>query len=76
MTDRFFRVGDRVEVHPGCNLWMMGARYGVITARMADGRLRVRMDHSQVKRAQYLPADRLQPQRYGPSIPWTYGDFK
>ena len=25
-----FRKGDRVEVHPGTDLWMRGARYGTV----------------------------------------------
>ncbi len=29
---REFRVGDRVEIHPGCDLWMRGARFGTIPA--------------------------------------------
>lgn len=24
-------VGDRVELHPGTDLWMRGARYGTVT---------------------------------------------
>jgi len=26
----FFRMGDRVQVHPSTNLWMRGARYGTV----------------------------------------------
>jgi len=26
-----FKVGDRVELHPACDLWMRGARFGTIT---------------------------------------------
>jgi hypothetical protein len=25
-----YSVGDRVELHPGCDLWMRGARYGKV----------------------------------------------
>lgn len=27
-----FAVGDRVEFHPGTDLWMTGARYGTVEA--------------------------------------------
>lgn len=33
-----FRVSQRVELHPGLDLWMMGARYGTV---MSLGRLNV-----------------------------------
>lgn len=23
-----YKPGDRIELHPACDLWMMGARYG------------------------------------------------
>lgn len=26
-------IGDRVELHPGMDLWMRGARYGTVTAQ-------------------------------------------
>lgn len=26
-----YNVGDRVELHPGCDLWAMGARYGIVS---------------------------------------------
>ena len=28
-----YDVGDRVEIHPATDLWMMGARYGVVVGR-------------------------------------------
>lgn len=27
------KIGDRVELHPGCDRWMMGDRFGVIVGR-------------------------------------------
>ena len=27
-----YTTGDRVEIHPGTDQWMMGARFGVVTA--------------------------------------------
>lgn len=48
-----YTVGDRVEIHPGTDLWMMGARYGTVQSivpteaeakRMDRHRVRVEMD--------------------------------
>ena len=41
-----YRVGDRIEIHPGTDLWMMGARYGVVigSSLTPNDRVRVRMD--------------------------------
>lgn len=36
-------VGTRIELHPGCNLWMQGARYGVIT-KVGRKRIAVQLD--------------------------------
>ena len=41
-----YDVGDRVEIHPATDLWMRGARYGVVVRKSltpAD-RVHVRMD--------------------------------
>ena len=40
------QVGDRVELHPGTDLWMRGARYGVVVGIVPtpDDRVRVRLD--------------------------------
>jgi hypothetical protein len=57
-------VGKRVEIPAYTDMWMCGARYGVIT-RVGDNHERrtlevnpvivgVRMDHSQIKRLQYV----------------------
>jgi len=41
-----YGIGDRVEIHPGTDLWMMGARYGEVvgTSITSDDRVRVVMD--------------------------------
>lgn len=41
-----FTVGDRVEIHPGTDLWMRGARYGTVTRIVPtkNDRVRVEMD--------------------------------
>lgn len=49
-------AGDRVELHPACDLWMAGARFGVVT-RIRDSVVHVRMDHPQVRRLQKLTMD-------------------
>ena len=36
-------VGARVELHPACNLWMQGARYGTIT-KVGRKRIAVQLD--------------------------------
>lgn len=38
--------GDRIELHPGCDLWMQGAKYGVIvgTSLTPDDRLKIKLD--------------------------------
>lgn len=38
-----FRVGDRVELHPGTDLWMRGARYGTVM-RIGRDKLTVNVD--------------------------------
>jgi hypothetical protein len=41
-----YNVGDRVELHPGTDLWMQGARFGVVV-RMSltpADRVHVRLD--------------------------------
>ena len=39
-------TGDRVELHPGCDLWMQGARYGTVvgTSLTPDDRIKVELD--------------------------------
>lgn len=48
-TDQQFTVGDRVELSPGCDLWVRGAKYGTVTA-IRKGLIMVRMDHKQVRK--------------------------
>lgn len=42
-------VGSRVELHPGMDLWMRGAKYGTITMSR-KGKPCVRMDHKGVRK--------------------------
>lgn len=41
-----YTVGDRVELHPGTDLWMRGARYGSVVglSLTPNDRVRVRLD--------------------------------
>lgn len=56
-----YGVGDRVELHPGCDLWMRGARFGTVVGMSLTSRdrVKVRMDHPQVKNLVSGPADRF-----------------
>lgn len=38
-----FTVGDAVELHPGLDLWMRGARYGTVQA-IGREKVHVRLD--------------------------------
>lgn len=41
-----YDIGDRVELHPGTDLWMRGARFGEVVgvASTEKDRVRVRLD--------------------------------
>ena len=56
-------VGDRVELHPACDLWMRGARYGYTRAiGNTDGgepTFQVSMDHYQAERLVRVKASLL-----------------
>lgn len=56
-----FSVGDRVELHPGMDLWMRGAKYGTVhsVSLTPNDRVKVRMDHPQVSNLVAGPADRF-----------------
>lgn len=43
-NNQTFQPGDRVELHPGCDLWMRGARYGTVKRLLSVGRVRVQLD--------------------------------
>lgn len=57
MNENELNVGDRVEIHPGFDLWMRGAKFGVIR-KIYDSPMvgalvaEVRMDNTNVKRLQ------------------------
>jgi hypothetical protein len=57
-----FRVGQRVQLHPGTDRWMMGDRYGEIVrvdrTRGSEGQVQILLDTS-CKRIWFLPRDVL-----------------
>lgn len=54
-----FAVGDRVEIHPGTDLWMMGARYGTVRKIVPTSEDRVRVEMDKVPGVRSGPADRF-----------------
>jgi hypothetical protein len=40
-----YALGDRVEIHPACDAWMMGDRFGTIV-KIGRQYLHVKMDRS------------------------------
>lgn len=60
------KIGARVELHPGLDLWMRGARYGVIVGAVwslekpgAISVYKVKMDHRQVRKLQRVKPEDL-----------------
>lgn len=43
-----YSIGDRVEIHPGTDLWMRGARYGVVVGSSLTPKDRVRVEMDRV----------------------------
>ena len=43
-----YNVGDRVELHPGTDLWMRGARYGTVVGMSLTSKDRVRVEVDKV----------------------------
>ena len=39
-----YGVGDRVEIHPGCDLWMRGARFGTVVGLSQTEKDRVHVE--------------------------------
>lgn len=55
-----YGIGDRVEIHPGTDLWMRGAKYGTVVgvSLTPNDRVRVRLD-LYPKRVFAAPAERF-----------------
>jgi hypothetical protein len=53
-------TGDRVEIHPGSDLWMRGARFGTVR-KVKNGKVAVRMDHKSVRKLQWFYTTDLRP---------------
>lgn len=63
-TDRqTFVVGHRVELHPGCDLWMRGAKFGVVRD-VTGTTAKIKMDHPQVRNLVTIPFDRIRHARF------------
>lgn len=67
-TNRFaisatFAKGTRMELHPACDLWMRGAKFGTVTriTENSEGApiVHVRMDHHQVRKIQRFTVEYL-----------------
>ena len=54
-----FEVGDRVEIHPGCDLWMRGARFGTVVGVVPTSMDRVRVEMDKVSGVRSGPSDRF-----------------
>lgn len=52
------RVGHRVEIHPGYDLWMQGARFGQVV-KINGSVAVVRMDHPGVRKFHCFPVEDL-----------------
>lgn len=53
------RIGDRVEIHPATDLWMAGARFGVIVGLSVTPRDRVRVRLDKVPRRTFAGSSDL-----------------
>jgi len=53
-----FAAGDRVELSPACDLWMRGAKFGVVRG-IKNERVVVRMDNRHVRKLQHFAPDYL-----------------
>lgn len=62
-NNQSFQPGDRIELHPSCDLWMRGARYGTVKRVLSVGRLVVKMDHPQVRRLVTTTVQSVRPTR-------------
>lgn len=58
-TIQDFKVGQRIQLHPGTNLWMQGARYGEIV-KVGRKVLHVRLDVTFGKTVRVAPRNVLE----------------
>lgn len=55
-----YGIGSRVELHPGCDLWMRGARFGVVVGMSLTSQDRVRVELDKLPGRKFSgPADRF-----------------
>ena len=60
-------IGDSVQIHPGLDVWMRGARYGVVH-RIQGDMYAIRMHHPAIRRLVWTTKDRLQLIRKGTGV--------
>lgn len=53
-----FKVGDRIEMHPATDLWMMGARFGYVVL-VGTKYVSVSLDKIGTRRIQVRPENLL-----------------
>lgn len=64
-NDTEIPVGVRIELHPATDLWMMGAKFGVVRQRLNGGRLyKVKMDHPGISMLRIFSANDLRRENY------------
>lgn len=55
-----YTIGDRVELHPGTDLWMQGARFGLVVAMSLTPLDRVRVEVDELPGRSFCgPEDRF-----------------
>jgi hypothetical protein len=55
-----YEKGMRVQIHPGSDLWMRGAKFGEVHSVKGE-QVKVRMDHPQVKKLASFHHEDLRP---------------
>jgi hypothetical protein len=55
------KIGDRIELHPGCDWWVRGARFGEVTGivRTRKGTTIYRVKLDRLTRTIRVPEDRI-----------------
>lgn len=54
-----FKAGDRVELHPACDLWMRGARFGTVKHVTRMGKVFVALDAFPMRTPHQFTAENL-----------------
>ena len=67
-TPDYFAKGERVELHPATDAWMMGDRFGNVT-HIGRKLVHVKMDRSGLVRRCTRSRGRSSPRSCGPRVP-------